>query len=395
MGALDGTRVLDLTIIVQGPQAAVMLADLGADVIKVELPGVGDLARWIPASPTDPRPPYFLACNRGKRSITLDLRNPAGKAVLERLVRDADVILSNFKPGTMEEWGLGYEDLRRINPRLVYGTGSAFGPVGPDACREGADLSGQAVGGLISTTGTDGGEPTPNGAVISDHIGSQNLVVGVLAALLHRERSGEGQRVDVSLYGGQIWAQASEYTAHLLTGDPNGRANHGHPLLKSVYRIYRTADGWLAMVGIPAALWPGFCRAIERPELAHDERFATLFMAPEHLATLNGILEETFVERTTAEWTARLRAEGQRFAPVNDYAAVVADPQAWANGYLVKAEHPVWGEITMVGSPLRMSATPPTPGVTAPELGQHTEEVLLEAGYSWDDIAKLREDGAT
>ncbi len=394
MGALDGIKVLDLTIIVQGPQAGVLLADLGADVVKVELPGVGDLARWIPAAPGEPRSGYFQLCNRGKRGMTLDLRTPGGKRALEGLVRDADVILSNFKPGTMEDWGLGYEQLAAINPRLVYGTGSAFGPIGPDAEREGADLAGQAVGGLISATGVDGGDPTPVAAVIADHAGAQNLVIGVLTALFHRERTGVGQRVDVSLYGGQIWAQASEITAFLLSGRQPGRPNLGHPLIASIYRLFRTSDGWIAIVGVPAANWPGFTRAIDRPDLTEDPRYAKLFIDPTDLAELLREVETIFLGRTSAEWADRLRAEGQRWAPVHDYASIIADPQAWENGYLVRADHPEWGEITMVGSPIRFSATPAEPGVVAPELGSHTEEVLLEAGFDWDAIEALRADGA-
>jgi len=394
MGALDGIRVLDLSIIVQGPQCAAMLADLGADVVKIELPMLGDLARLLPITADDRRPPYFIACNRGKRSATLDLRQPGGRRALFRLVETADVVVSNFKPGTLESWGLSYEELSSINPRLVYATGSVFGPIGPDADREGADLLGQAAGGLISTTGVDGGEPTPVGAVITDHMASQNMTTGVLAALFARERTGRGQRVDVSLLGGQIWAQASEYTAYLLSGKVPGRSNHGHPLLKAVYRIFQTKDGWIAMVGIPQPLWAGFCRAIERPDLASDERFNKLLPTEADLQALFPILDDVFATRTTDEWSARLRAEQQRFAPVRDYAAVVADEQAWINGYFLEVDHPELGRVRMVGSPIRMSDTPPAPSAVCPELGQHTEEVLLEAGFTWEEITELREQGA-
>ena len=209
-GPLQGIRVLDVGLLVQAPQAAALLSDMGADVIKVELPGFGDQARFIPLSLEDFRSAYFTACNRGKRSLTLDLRTPAGAAVFGRLAETADVVVSNFKPGTMESWGLGYEDLAEHNPRIVWAGGSTFGPAGPDAEREGADLAGQAAGGLVSTTGRDGDPPSPVGVTIADHIGSLNMVAGVLAALHARERTGRGQRVEVSLLGGQIWAQAAE-----------------------------------------------------------------------------------------------------------------------------------------------------------------------------------------
>ncbi len=394
MGALDGVRVLDFSVLVQGPQAAQMLADLGADVVKVELPVVGDIARWIPLSAGDRRSAYFSALNRGKRSVTLDLHTAAAREVVRRLAATADVMISSFRPGVMDGWGLGYDDLARINPCLVYATASAFGPVGPDAPREGADLAGQAAGGLISTIGEDGDFPSPVGVVIADHCASQNLVAGILAALYARERTGRGQRVDVSLLGGQVWAQASEITHYLLTGQAPGRANRGHGLLHTIYRIFATADGHLAIVGVAGALWPGFCRALDRPDLAADPRFAQDAERNRHLPELFAILEAVLRTRTTQEWCERLRAEQQRFAPVNDYAALVADPQVWANGYLVEVEHPETGRQTVIGSPVRLSDTPAQPSAVAPELGRHTEEVLLEAGYTWDEIAALHDAGA-
>jgi crotonobetainyl-CoA:carnitine CoA-transferase CaiB-like acyl-CoA transferase len=393
VGALDDVRVLDLSIIVQGPQAGQMLADLGADVIKVELPGRGDTARSIPIGPNDRRSAFFYALNRGKRSVTLDLRTEAGRSVLRRLATTADVLLSNFRPGTLDGWGLGYEALAAINPRLIYATGSTFGPVGPDAEREGADITGQAAGGIISTNGEDGDFPTPVGAVIADHSAAQNLTTGVLAALYARERTGRGQRVDVSLLGGQVWAQASELTHFLLSGRQPGRANRGHGMLGGVWRVFATADGHLVIAGAGGALWPGFCRALGRPDLIDDPRFAGR-MEPPYREELTQILAAAFLSRTTAEWCDRLRAEGQRFAPVQDYARLAADPQVWANGYLVEVEHPQWGRITAVGNPVRFSETPARPSGIAPELGQHTEEVLLEAGYTWEEIAALRGEGA-
>lgn len=393
MGALDGIRVLDFSIIVQGPQAGAMLHDLGADVIKVELPGTGDVARWIPISATEPRSAFFHALNRGKRSLTLDLHHEAAREVVRRLIPAIDIVVTNFTPGTMDRWQLGYEHLSAINPRLIYGLGSAFGPVGPDAEREGADLAGQSAGGLISTTGEDGLPPTPIGVVIADHSGSQNLVAGLLAALYARERTGRGQKVEVSLLGAMIWAQASEITHYLIGGAQAGRSNRGHDMIRGIYRMFRTADGWLSIIGVPGPLWPGFCRAIERPDLAADTRFGGR-MPPAVLAELISILESIFVTRTTAEWCTRLRAERQRYAPVRGYADIAADPQVWENGYLAQVDHPEWGATRVIGNPIRLSATPTRPGVAAPELGQHTESILLEAGYTWDEITKLREQGA-
>lgn len=386
--------VLDLSILIQGPQAAAMLHDLGADVIKVELPGAGDLGRWIAVSDEDPRSPLFEACNRGKRSVTLDLRQPGGKTALRKLVERADVLIHNFVPGTMEEWQLSYEELAEINPSLIFGSGSSFGPLGPDAHREGADTIGQSWGGLISTTGTTDGEPTPVGVLIADHTGCQNLTTAILAALVHRERTGQGQRVEVSLFGGMIWAQASELNHALLSGEKLGPANRGHPMIRALLRMIPTSDGYIQMVGVPAHLWPGFARAIDRPDLIEDQRFAAQFVAPDDLAELCRIVDEIFPTRTTAEWCERLLAEEQRFAPVRDHLEVIADEGAVANGYFIDVEHPEYGSIRTIGSPIRMSATPTTPGVVAPQLGQHTEEVLLEAGFTWDQLSELQDQGA-
>ena len=393
-GALEGMTVLDLSILVQGPQAAAMLHDMGADVIKIELPVAGDLGRWLTISPDDTRSGLFEACNRGKRSVTLDLREPGGKTALRKLIETADVLIHNFVPGTMDRWDLSYDQLAEINPALVYASGSSFGPLGPDAPREGADTVGQAWGGLISTTGTDEGDPTPLGVLIADHTGCQNLATGILAALVHRERTGEGQKIEVSLFGGMIWAQASELNHALLSGEMLGRANRGHPMIRALLRMIPTADGWIQMVGVPSQLWPGFARAIARPDLIDDERFTSQFLAPDDLAELCRLVDEIFPTRTTAEWCERLGAEHQRFAPVRDHLEVIADDGAVANGYLVDVDHPTFGPIRTIGSPIRMSATPTIPGVVTPELGQHTEEVLLEAGFTWDQLADLQDQGA-
>lgn len=394
MGALDGIRVLDVGLLVQGPQAALTMADMGADVIKVEIPGMGDQARWIPISLEDLRAPYFVGNNRGKRSITIDLRIAEGAEAFMKLMESADVVISNFKPGTLEEWGVGYEQAAKRNSRIIYGYGSTLGPDGPAATREGADLAGQAAGGLISTNGVDGGALTPVGVTIADHIGSQNLTAAVLAALFARERTGKGQRVDVSLFGSQLYAQAAEYTAFFLTGELPGRANYGHPLLHAAYGICETADGYVAIVGVTPENRPAFYAAIGMPELADDERFQPFFYTGPDRRALFDLMAPAFKTKTTAEWCEILAEVGCRFAPVNNYAQAAEDPHAWENGYLQKVDHPEWGEMRMVGSPIAMSDTPVVPGKVAPELGQNTEELLLEVGYDWDHISAMREKGA-
>lgn len=392
-GPLSGVRVLDVGILVQGPQAGALLSDMGADVVKVELPGFGDHARFLPVSPTDFRSPWFVGSNRGKRGLTLDLHQPAGVAVFRKLAETADVVVSNFQPGTLDAWGIGYEDLAACNSGIVWAAGSTFGPVGPDAKRKGADLAGQASGGLISTIGRDGDTPSPVGVTIADHIGSLNLVAGILAALHARQQTGRGQRVEVSLLGGQIWAQACEYTAFFMTGDMPGRANYGHPLLFPTYRIFETADGWLGLVGVAGDATDAFYIALDRPELAMEERLQPASATLEDLQWLAEELEKTLKTRTTDEWCAAFEGIDVRYSPVRDYRQVVDDPGAWENGYFAEAQDADGNVRPIVGTPIRMSETPLVPGATAPDLGEHTDDILREAGYADEEIAAFREAG--
>ena len=393
MGALTGYKVLDLSILVQGPQAAAMMHDLGAEVIKIELPEVGDLGRWLTVAVDDDRSPYVEANNRGKRSVALDLRTSGGRAALLRLVETTDVLIHNFVPGTVEEWGLDYDDLIKVNPKLIYAAGSTFGPHGPNSRREGADMVGQAEGGIVSVTGHDDGEPTIVGSVIGDHFGAQNLITGILAALLHRERTGQGQRVDVSLVGSAIYAQSSEMTYTMLSGKAPGRPNNNHPILRGLIHRCPTSDGYIYLLGIPEHLWNDFAVCIDRADLKDDPRFATLVLEPEHLLVLRDIIDEIFPTRTTDEWEERLQRWGQRYGRVKTYDEVVTDETNLINGYVVEVDHPEYGSISVVGNPIRLSATPAEPGVVAPALGQHTEEALLEAGFNWEDIDQLRAQG--
>ena len=393
-GPLQDIRVLEAGLLIQGPQAAALLADMGADVIKIELPGVGDHSRHIHVAPDDPRSAVFEGCNRGKRSIALDLRSEPGAAAFKALAETADVFVSNFKPGTLEEWGLGFEHLAKINPRIICAQGSTFGPLGPDAEREGADLAGQAAGGLISTTGQDADPPTPVGAFIADHIGSLNMVSGILAALHARERTGRGQRIEVSLLGGQIWAQATEYTHFLMTDRVPGRANLGHPLIKAAYGIFPTKDGWIGIIGVPPQARDDFFVAIGRPALALDERLQGVAIDPQAIDWFKGELAAAFRSETTEKWCEALHNAGVRYAPVRDYREVAQDAGAWENGYFAAVQDN-GVERRVVGTPIRMSETPLTPGTRAPTLGEHTEDVLRDVGYDDERLTELRENGAT
>lgn len=390
--ALEGIRVIDLGLLVQGPQAAQLLGDLGADVIKIELPGRGDQARWIPLSLTDQRAPFFEGCNRGKRSMTLDLRAEMGREVLLRLVESADVVIANFVPGTLDAWGLGYEALSERNPRIILGCGSTFGPVGRDSKRKGADIAGQASGGLIRSSGSGTADMAPVGITIADHIGSQNLANGILAALYARERTGRGQKVEVSLLGGQIFAQASEYSYAIMAGRASGHASGGHPLIPMIYGLLPTRDGHIVIVGVAIPERGAFFELVGRPELAEDEAYMALLLAPEQRVALFAELAPTFREKTTAEWESILSGGGFRYAAVRSTLDVLDDEAVYENGYLQRIERADQEPGIAVGFPIRLSDTPAQPGQVAPELGQHTEEVLLEAGFEWDEIAMLREE---
>lgn len=388
-GPLDGIRILEAGLLIQGPQAAAMLADMGADVIKIELPGHGDQGRYIHVGPDDPRSAVHTACNRGKRSVALDLRHPRGTGIFKILAKDADVFVSNFKPGTLEAWGIGY-DLAELNPGIICAQGSTFGPAGPDAGREGADLAGQAASGLISTIGRDGDPPSPVGVFIADHIASLNLAAGILAALHARTKTGRGQRVEASLLGGQIWAQATEFTHLLLTGETPKRANYGHSLIKGIYGVFETADGWIAIPGVPPHARDTFFIALDRPDLTLDERLQGVAVH----GAFDWLMEQliaAFKTQSTAHWCGVLREAGLRYAPVRDHRQALEDPGAWENGYFADVPDTHGKPTQVVGAPIRMSRTPLKPSATAPELGVHTEEVLREAGIDDEELAQLRE----
>jgi CoA:oxalate CoA-transferase len=385
--ALDGVFIVDFTRFQQGPFGTMLLGDLGADVLKIEEREHGDLGRrW--ATPTEGFSDYFEAYNRNKRSMTLDLKQAQSKRVIYALAERADVIVENYRPGVMERLGFGYERLREINPRLIYAAASAFGPEGPLATRPGLDHIAQAYGGImIEQGGGPGNDPVALQGGFADQVGAMLLALAISSALYARETQGIGQKVQVSLLGSQLIFQNRYLLNYLRTGRQPVRTTWRR---SPTYTHYRTSDGWVAIGGVDPNRWPPLCSALGLPELVVDPRFEEPFERARNAEALTSLFEEAFQHRTTHEWLDLLVAADIPCAPVQDYAAVAEDAQVLANGYIDEIDHPVLGKLRVPGVPIHMSGTPPRRPGPAPELGQHTEEVLLDRGYSWDQIEALR-----
>lgn len=391
MGILDGVRILDFTQHQAGPYGTALLADFGADVVKIERPG-GDPARTnLPE--VDGVNPFFLANNRGKRSLCLDLSRPEGREVAVRLAGRADVLVHNLRPGAMEKLGLSYRDLRPQNPRLVYAAVSTYGPFGSKASVTGVDLVAQAESGLMSVTGPEDGPGMPVGVALADALGGIQVAFAVTAALLARERTGRGQEVHVSLVGGLLGVQVWEFQHYLLSREEPRRAGRSHPLVKTLWQSFEAADGAFVLAEVSDA-WPGICRAVGRPELVEDERFRSLGRRLKNRRELLELLQQAFASRTVAECVERLRAEGVLAAPVRGYRELAADPDLRANGYVRTLEHPGKGTLEVLGPFLHFFDTPAELRGPAPALGAHSDEILGEAGYTPGEIARLREIGA-
>ncbi len=401
-GPLAGVRVVEIGQEIQGPYAALHLADMGAEVIKVEAPKIGDLSRHMrikliagEGARNAEFSHYFLAMNRGKKSITLDLKHPAAKEALWRLLERADVLVTNYRPGVLDRLGFGWDELQRRNPRLVFAQGSSWGPRGPWALRPSRDTLAQAVGGIMAKTGPEGAAPCPAGVLVADHSGAIMLLAGILAALFARERTGRGQRVDASIYGTVMALQPMELNFTSLSGIETQRAGRGHQFLHGVWGAFPTKDGWICLAGVDDKRWPAFCEVMEIGHVQADPECADVVTRNYHGAKIERVLEDAFPKRTTADWMERLAAADILAAPVASYQEILASEQAAVNGYITEVEHPELGKIRVVGSPLGLSDNPVGPAGPPPELGQHTEEVLLEAGFSWEEVEALREKGAT
>ncbi|MBK9343006.1 MAG: CoA transferase [Dehalococcoidia bacterium] len=389
--ALDGIRILDFTRAQQGPFATMLLCDMGAEVIKVEPPG-GEQGRANGLGP-DGFSSYFEGHNRGKRSITLDLRVAEAIDIVRRLVPSCDVVVENFRPGVMEAMGLGYESLRLLRPDIILASASAWGRSGPWAERPGYDHVAQALSGVMYEQG-DGPGGTPQALIggFADQIGAMLLAFGVSTALVAREREGIGQHIDGSLIGGMVAMQSKQIMEFLRTGKQTGFERRR----AATYTNYECGDGrHIAIAAQDQKYWERLCEALDEGWLRDDERFASPFPRARNKDALVGELDRIFRKRPMAEWLEPLAAAGVPHAPVLDYAGMSEHPQYWANEYLVEIETPYLGRLRVPGAPVRMSATPPRVDSAGPILGADTEDILLAAGYDWDEIAAFKECGAT
>ena len=389
--ALNGLRVLDVTQVMAGPFCAMLLADLGADVIKVE-PPAGDSTRQMPgASGSDS--PSFNAVNRGKRSIVLDLKTAEGRGAFARLARSSDIVVENYRPGVMTSLGLDYATLSAANPRLIYASISGYGQTGPQRGKGGFDLIAQGVSGIMSVTGEPGGAPVKAGVPVTDLGAGLFALVGILAALEHRHRSGSGQHVDTSLVDAgvalSVW-EATEYFSGFGVPAALGSAHR----MNAPYQAIRCADGYITLGAANERLFRRLCEVLGHPEWSEDPAFAANASRVRNREALAARIESIAATQPRAHWLALLEANDIPCGPINDYAQVFADPQVLAREMVVETDHPTLGHLRTLGSPIKLSATPADVSRRAPQLGEHTDEVLSEAGYSGAEIAALRAGGA-
>jgi CoA:oxalate CoA-transferase len=391
MKPLDGIRVVDLSRILAGPYCSMILADLGAEVVKVEELPKGDEARHVGPFVKGVSA-YFLSLNRGKKSVTLNLKDPRGRALLIELAKRSDVLLENFRAGTMQRLDLAYDTLHQINPRLIYASLSGFGQTGPYASRRAFDIIVQGMGGIMSITGEPAGPPVRVGAAIGDLGAGLFTAIGILAALQARERTGAGQHVDVGMLDCQVALLEYAVIRYTTTGDVPGALGTRHPSI-TPFEAFEAKDGSIVL-GVGTKHWDRFCEHIGLPWLATDPRFLTNALRTQHYEVLRPIIGEIIKKKTVAEWLKEMEEIGIPCGPINTVDRVVADPQVQAREMIVEVEHQDVGKIKMAACPVKLSETPSGIQGPAPQLGQHTEEILMSLlGYSLEEVTRLRKAG--
>lgn len=386
--ALAGIRILDVSRLLTGPYCTMLLADMGADVIKIEVPGRGDDARMFGPFKNG-ESGYFMTLNRNKRGVTLDLRKAEGQEVLRELAKSADVLLENFTVGTMDGWGLGYEELASVNPRLIFASITGFGQSGPYAHRVAFDAVAQAMGGLMSITGPEGGMPTRVGTALGDINAGTFMALSIVAAIVQRQQTGKGQRIDISMHDCIVGILENAPVRYTIGGEVPGRMGSRHANI-APYDVFAASDGYVIIACANEATWQRLCKAMDREELIADPRYEVTTKRAANVAELTAIIGEWAGRHTVAGLLAVLEANAVPSAPVMTIDQMVEDPQVRARRMMVEVDHPVAGKVIIPGIPTKMSDSPDTIERPSPVLGQHTDEVLAEWGFTAEKIAALR-----
>lgn len=390
---LDGIKVLDLTRVLAGPYCTMMLSDLGAEVIKVEIPGTGDDSRAFGPFLHN-RSLYFLSINRAKKSVSLNLKSPKGKEILLDLVAKCDILVENYRPGTMEKLGLGYETLKAVNPRLIYAASTGFGHTGPDSLKPAYDILAQARGGIMSITGYPDIPPTRVGMSLGDITASLFTAIGINAALYQRERTGFGQKIDVSMLDSQVAILENALVRYQSDGVSPLPIGNRHPTI-APFQAYKASDKYFVIAVGNDNLWKAFCEAIENPQLYADLSFSTNRLRTDNIGPLNSILEPAFASKTAAEWLSIMEKAGIPCAPINDIEAVMQDPQVLYRNMIVEVKDDMAGTVKIAGNPIKMTNVPESSiRDKVPEIGEHNSEIYSGwLGYSESDLAELKVQG--